>query len=156
MINRREFIGGLAALGSSIFIIPVLKAAPLSGNAAPPLKPVGALSLQGPPSQAVFTALVGQMFYVYGGSRPKRKAYMQLAEVQSAYENAPAGTEQFSVFFIAPHSAHFPAGIYTFRHKTEGKIRLHIQPIGSNAFGRHYVANFNLLPFVGLTQSIDQ
>jgi len=66
---------------------------------------------------------------------------LQLVEVTE--QNAPPGTEQFSVFFRGPQKDMISQGIHTLRHEQLGELQLFLVPLGPDAMGMRYEAVFN-------------
>ena len=105
-----------------------------------------ALSLEGELSKELFTALKNETFKVYGGEGLVEVTVLQLIDIRdSEHNNASSQIDQFSVVFRGANEVRLAKGVYFFEHASAGKSRLFIEPVGSDAQGSYFEADFNLL-----------
>jgi hypothetical protein len=133
MLNRRRFVETLIGLGVVSWAGRVQAAAPL------PRTP-RRVRIDGPPSRAVFAALVGDTFRI---TLDRRVVVLTLIEVTEG--PVSLGTEQFTLVFRGPRELVVRDGLYVVRHPTAGRARMFLQPGNDDEFDGLCEASFNLM-----------
>jgi len=128
MIQRREFLIALGAGVVSVGLAPKLTAVAQDAGASssPPVL-----------TKDQFAPLVNSWFDV-GGT-------LSLQLVQIVDGPVSPSTEQFSLEFCGAEAPALPAGLYDVSQDTLGPLQLYLEPIGADAQGAWYRADFNLL-----------
>jgi uncharacterized protein DUF6916 len=133
LLTRRRFGFILAGL-------VVLRARRSSAQASRGSKGAGSVSLEGPLSQDVFRALVGEEFSLL----VNRPAALTLTRVDDDPKRPDGG--QFTVTFRGAPDLVLGEGTYRVTHATAGTTELHLRPRASKDQYTYYEAAFNLLP----------
>jgi hypothetical protein len=133
MLNRRRFVETLIGLG-------VVGWAGSAQAAAPLPRTTRRVRIDGPPSRAVFAALVGDTFRI---TLDRRVVLLTLVEVTEG--PVSLGTEQFTLVFRGPRELVVRDGLYVVRHPTAGSARMFLQPGNDDEFDGFCEASFNLM-----------
>jgi len=133
MLNRRRFVETLIGLG-------VVGWAGSAQAAAPLPRTPRRVRIDGPPSRAVFAALVGDTFRI---TLDRRVVVLALIEVTEG--PVSLGTEQFTLVFRGPRDLVVRDGLYVVRHPTAGSARMFLQPGNDDEFDGFCEASFNLM-----------
>lgn len=90
-----------------------------------------------------FRPYQGQVFRVYGGPGARQVERLKLMELKDL--GSTDQVQQFVLNFRGPHDSTLQKDVYFFEHPQAGKLKLWLEPAGSDDQGSLFESHFNLL-----------
>ncbi len=102
-----------------------------------------ALAAPGQQTLENFRPYQGQVFRVYGGPGARQVERLELVELKDL--GSTDQVQQFVLTFRGPHDSTLQKDVYFFEHPQAGKLKLWLEPAGSDDQGSLFESHFNLL-----------